>query len=180
MNTVVITSFVNRRESLFPLLTIFSSTCFASLATILPADERVGFPAVGTILPIHAETVPICRPNFVNRRDRCLLIEDCPLLTTFSSICSVSLVTILPSSDGPVQHEPGNGVAQQIPQLSKAKIEELYKKYELKLEEFSGALLNSSLLHVRHQLQSLKCHAVAFCRIVSAAHPRKLVLVASG
>ncbi|KAL3125410.1 hypothetical protein niasHT_002138 [Heterodera trifolii] len=31
------------------------------------------------------------------------------------------------------------------PQLSKAKIEELYKKYELKLEEFSGALPNSSL-----------------------------------
>ncbi|KAL3116906.1 hypothetical protein niasHT_001635 [Heterodera trifolii] len=64
MNTVFITSFVNRRESLFPLLTIFSSTCFASLATILPADERVGFPAVGTISPIHAETVAICLTKF--------------------------------------------------------------------------------------------------------------------
>ncbi|KAL3118927.1 hypothetical protein niasHT_008824 [Heterodera trifolii] len=60
-------NFVNRRESLFAdrkrsTLTDFFVDLFRLVSdnpsVFRPADEHVGFPAVGTILPINPETVP--------------------------------------------------------------------------------------------------------------------------
>ncbi|KAL3079375.1 hypothetical protein niasHS_012745 [Heterodera schachtii] len=150
-------NFVNRRESLFADRRRDNPSVFR------PADEHVGFPAVGTISPINPETVS----HVANRT------------TTFVE---------------PFLQMGLSNMNQEMELLSKfrscqrqrSRSSHLHVRHQLKSLKIGCHcavfhLFGDCFTHIFAKPSSdignlfFGCHAVAFCHIVSAAHPLKLI-----